>query len=98
MPAARTAGLNDGLIDAMRDRQPLPERAPDEAALIAYGRAFFETHTVSADVFQAALDHFGPQHLVKLTQLMGYYTQTAFFLNAFAVELPEDRTGQVLPI
>ena len=97
-PAARAAGLNDGLIDAIRDRQSLPEMAPDESALVAYGREFFETHTVSSDVFQAALNQFGPQHLVELTQLMGHYTQTAFFLNAFAVELPEDRTEQVLPI
>ena len=97
-PAARQAGVNDALIDAIRDRQPLPDVAPDEAALIAYGREFFETHTVSPDVFQAALDQFGPQHLVELTQLMGHYTQTAFFLNAFAVELPENRTEQVLPI
>ena len=97
-PAARTAGLNDGLIDAIRDRHPLPEMASDEAALVAYGREFFETHTVSPHVFQAALDQFGPQHLVELTQLMGHYTQTAFFLNAFEVPLPEDRTEQVLPI
>ncbi|ETW99029.1 MAG: hypothetical protein ETSY1_16480 [Candidatus Entotheonella factor] len=97
-PAARAAGLNDGLIDAIRDRQPLPEMAPDESALVAYGREFFETHTVSPDVFQAALDQFGPQHLVELTQLMGHYTQTAFFLNAFAVELSEDRTEPLLPI
>lgn len=97
-PAARQAGLNEALIDAIRDRQALPEMAPDEAAIVAYGREFFETHTVSSSVFQAALEHFGPQHLVELTQLMGHYTQTAFFLNAFAVELPEDRTEQVLPI
>lgn len=97
-PAAREAGLNDALIGAIRDRQPLPDMAPDEAALVAYGREFFETHTVSSGVFQSALDQFGAQHLVELTQLMGHYTQTAFFLNAFAVELPADRTETVLPI
>ena len=57
-----------------------------------------ETHTVSPDVFQAALDQFGAQHLVELTQLVGHYTQTAFFLNAFAVELPSDRSEKVLPV
>jgi alkylhydroperoxidase family enzyme len=54
-------------------------------AIVAYGQAFFETHTVSPGIFQAALAQFGSQHLVELTQLMGQYTQTAFFLNAFAV-------------
>jgi 4-carboxymuconolactone decarboxylase len=97
-PAARQAGLSDTLIDAIRDRQPLPDMAPDEAALVAYGQAFFETHTVSPGIFQAALAQFGSQHLVELTQLMGQYTQTAFFLNAFAVELPTDRTEKLLPV
>jgi 4-carboxymuconolactone decarboxylase len=97
-PAARRAGLKDALIDAIRERQPLPEMAPDEAAIVAYGREFFDTHRVSDVTFKAALDQFGPQHLVELTQLMGHYTQTAFFLNAFAVELPAERTEKVLPV
>ena len=97
-PLARQAGLNDSVIDAIRDRQPLPELASDEAALVAYGREFFETHTVSPGVFQSALDQFGAQHLVELTQLMGHYTQTAFFLNGFSVELPADRTETLLPV
>ena len=97
-PAARQAGLNGALIDAIRERQPLPQTAPDEAAIIAYGREFFATHSVSSDTFQTALDQFGAQHLVELTQLMGHYTQTAFFLNAFAVELPANRTEAVLPV
>lgn len=97
-PAARQSGLNNALIDAIRDQQPLPSVAPDEAALIAYGQEFFETHTVSSSTFQAAIDQFGAQHLVELTQLMGQYTQTAFFLNAFAVDLPVQRTEKVLPV
>ncbi len=97
-PAARQEGLSDTLIDAIRERQRLPEMTPDEAAIVAFGREFFETHTVSAGTFQAALDQFGPQHLVELTQLMGHYTQTAFILNAFGVELPADRTETVLPV
>jgi hypothetical protein len=44
------------------------------------------------------LDQFGSQYLVELTALMGHYAQTAFFLNAFEVELPADRTEKVLPV
>jgi hypothetical protein len=29
---------------------------------------------------------------------MGNYAQTAFFLNAFEVELPDERTEPVLPV
>jgi 4-carboxymuconolactone decarboxylase len=97
-PAARQAGVSDALIDAIRDRQPLPQTTPDEAAIIAFGREFFDTHKVGDKTFQAALEQFGAQHLVELTTLMGHYAQTAFILNAFAVDLPADRNEKVLPV
>jgi hypothetical protein len=53
---------------------------------------------VSQKTFQAALDQFGPQHLTELTALMGHYAQTAFILNAFEVQLPEQRTEPLLPV
>jgi hypothetical protein len=59
---------------------------------------FFQTHKVSQQTFQAALDRFGAQHLAELTTLMGHYAQTAFILNAFDVQLPEQRTEPVLPV
>ena len=97
-PAARREGVSDALVDALRDNRPLPDMAADEAAIVNYGTEFYKNHKVSTETFQAALDQFGPQHLVELTALMGNYAQTAFFLNAFAVELPEQRTEPVLPV
>ncbi len=97
-PLARQAGVSDALIDAMRDKKPLPPLGADEAALLSYGREFFQTHKVSQEAFQAALDQFGAQHLVELTTLMAHYVQTSFILNAFEVQLPEQRTEPVLPI
>ena len=63
-----------------------------------YATEFFQTHKVSQQTFQAALDQFGAQHMTELTALMGHYAQTAFFLNAFEVQLPEQRTEPVLPV
>jgi len=97
-PAARSEGVSDALVDAIRDKQPLPAMAADETAIVNFGREFFENHKVDGKTFQAALDQFGSQHLVELTALMGHYAQTAFFLNAFEVELPADRTEKVLPV
>ncbi len=37
-PGGRKAGLKDELIDNLRDKKDLPDLAPDEAAVIAYGR------------------------------------------------------------
>jgi hypothetical protein len=36
--------------------------------------------------------------LAELTTLMGHYAQTAFILNAFDVQLPEQRTEPLLPV
>ena len=96
--AARTEGVSDALVDALRDRQPLPDMAADERAVIDYCNQFYGQHRVSPETFGAALAQFGAQHLVEITALMGSYSQTAFFLNAFEVELPEDRTEPVLPV
>ena len=97
-PDARKAGVSDALVDALRDRQPLPEMADDERAIVNYCNEFYANHRVSASTFQIALEQFGAQHLVELTALMGHYAQTSFFLNAFEVELPENRSEPVLPL
>jgi 4-carboxymuconolactone decarboxylase len=33
-PPARRAGVSDALIDALRDKKPLPPMSPDEAAVV----------------------------------------------------------------
>ena len=97
-PAARREGISDAVIDALREKKPLPAIAADEAAVISYATEFYQTHRVSEGTFQAALAQFGSQHLVELTALMGNYAQTAFVLNAFEVTLPEGTTEPVLPV
>ncbi len=97
-PAARREGISAAVIDALRERQPLPEMAAAESAVVAYATEFYQTHRVSEGTFQAALEQFGAQHLVELTTLMGNYAQTAFILNAFEVTLPEGTTEPVLPV
>jgi len=46
-PAARREGVADALVDAIRDRKPLPPMAADEEAIINYGNEFFKDHKVS---------------------------------------------------
>ena len=97
-PAARQEGVSAALIDALRERQPLPAMPPDEKAIVDYATEFFRTHQVSPATFDAALEQFGAQYLVELTSVMGHYAQTAFILNAFAVDLPEGTTEPLLPV
>jgi 4-carboxymuconolactone decarboxylase len=97
-PAARCEGVSDALVDAIRDNEPLPPMAPDEAAVVAFCREFYTNHLVTQQTFDAALEQFGAQHLVEITTLMGGYAQIAFILNAFEADLPENRTEPLLPV
>jgi 4-carboxymuconolactone decarboxylase len=97
-PAARREGVSDALVDALRDQQPLPPMADDERAIVNFCTEFYKNHRVSASTFQIAQEQFGVQHLVEITALMGNYAQTAFFLNAFDVQLPDERSEVVLPV
>ena len=96
--SARAAGVPDAVVDALRDRKELPALAPDEAAVINYGREFYRTHRVSRGAFQSAIEQFGKQGLIELTLTMGNYALIAIAVNSFDSELLANRTEPVLPI
>jgi 4-carboxymuconolactone decarboxylase len=70
--SGRKAGLSSALVDALRDKQPLPPQNPEEVAVIQYGQEFFRTHRVSRGAFQGALELLGAQGLTELTMLISY--------------------------
>jgi 4-carboxymuconolactone decarboxylase len=96
--SARKAGVPNELVDALRDRKPLPGLAPDETAVVHFGREFFRTRRVSRGAFQAALEQFGRQGVVELGLVMGNYSLLALLINAFDTDLPPDRTEPLLPV
>ena len=96
--AGRAAGLNDALVDSLRDKKDLPAMSSQEQVVVEYGREFFRTRTVSQATFDTALAQFGTRGLAELTSLMGYYALLAFNINAFGVEIPEERTEEALPV
>jgi 4-carboxymuconolactone decarboxylase len=96
--SARRAGVRGDIVDHLRERKEPTGLAPDEAAVVSYGREFFRTHRVSQATFDAALAQFGVQGLIELTNLMGYYALLAFNVNAFGVELPEGISEAPLPL
>ena len=96
--SARSAGVSDGLVDALRDKKELNSLALDEEAVVNLGREFFRTHKVSRGAFQAALEQFGERGVVELTLTMGNYSLLSFAINAFDTDLPPNRTEPLLPI
>src|SRR5262245_1257367 len=94
----RQAGLCDALVDALRDRKPLPPMSVEEAVVIKLGMEFFQTNRVSQDTFDVALEQFGPQGLLELITLMGFYAMLAFNANAVDLGLPHGITEPPLPV
>jgi 4-carboxymuconolactone decarboxylase len=96
--SGKRAGLSPELVEALREKRPLPYLKPEEEAVIRYGQEFFRTHRVSRGTFQTAQEQLGVQGLTELTMLMGYYGMLAFCVNAFDGDLPSDRTESLLPV
>ena len=94
----RQSGLNDNLIDSLRDKKPLPQLSPEESAVVNCGTEFFTTRRISQETFDSVLGAFGPQGLVELTSLMGYYAMLAFNANAVDLRLPEETEEPRLPL
>ncbi len=97
-PLGRQAGLSDALLTALRERQPLPPMAADEAVVFQLGMEFFQTNRVSQATFDTALTHFGPQGLVELTTLMGFYAMLAFNANTVDLGRPPESAEPPLPV
>jgi 4-carboxymuconolactone decarboxylase len=96
--SARTAGVGDAIVDALRDRKELPKLADDESAVVRYGQEFFRTHRVSRGAFQLAFEQFGKQGVIELGLVLGNYSGLALLVNSFDVELPPDRKEAILPV
>ncbi len=96
--SARAAGVADALVDALRERQPLPKLADDENAVVRYGREFFRTRHVSKGAFQQALEQLGKQGVVELGLILGNYSALALLIISHDVDLPPDRKEAILPV
>jgi 4-carboxymuconolactone decarboxylase len=96
--SARASGVNDAIVDALRERKELPKLADDESAVVRYGQEFFRTRRVSRGAFQLALEQLGQQGVIELGLIMGNYASIALLVNSFDCDLPPDRKEQILPV
>ena len=96
-PMARNAGVSAELVDAMRDRSPLPAMADDESAVVTFVTEMLSGHKISQEAYDAAVAQFGIRQTIDLIALAGQYMTNACFLNAFEVPLPET-AEPVLPV
>ncbi|WP_028696282.1 carboxymuconolactone decarboxylase family protein [Pseudomonas cremoricolorata] len=93
-PIARSAGLADSVIDALRQqRTPLFERS-DEQCVYDIGKTLYDTRRVDDALYQRGVELFGEPAMVELIGVFGYYALVAMTLNVFEVRRG---TGADLP-
>jgi 4-carboxymuconolactone decarboxylase len=96
-PAAKKAGLEQGIIDTVKYRKPLTGLAEKETVIIQLGRESISKHKVGSDTFARALKLFGNQGVVNIVSLMGDYAATTILLNVSDQHIrPNDKP--LLPI
>lgn len=86
---AREAGLDDGIIEAIRAGRKPSFTEEAEEVVWRFATELYENRRVSDETFAAAEKLFGVSGVVDLVGLMGHYNVIAMTLNAFEVEVPD---------
>ena len=95
--AARKAGVRDDLVDAIREKRPLPRLDADEQAAVDFTRELLQQRKVSPATFAAATARFGQRGTMTLTNLIACYAVLAYNMNAYELEAPAHPTEPALP-
>lgn len=87
---AQQAGIQDSLIEAIRERKPLAGLTKEQELLVAFCQQLLRgNHRVSEAAYRAAVEHFGVAATVQIAATIGYFVMLACVLNAFEVEPKE---------
>ena len=89
LPLARSAGVAEETLAAVRDQvEPDGLATDEEAHVVRYVRALLRQHRPDGDALEALVPAHGERWLVELTAWAGRYEALACVLNAFEV-LPD---------
>jgi len=83
------AGVDQAVVDAIRDGDEPPFADADEAAVHSMARSLLTTGRCGDAEYAAVAESLGNVAVVELTTLIGYYCLISLTLNNFAIELPD---------
>jgi len=86
---ARQAGLDDSIIDAIREGRTPESMAEDERVVHTFVTQLLETHRVDDTAYGEATRLLNERGVVELTLLIGYYGIISNVLNTFRAPLPD---------
>tara|TARA_B100000676_G_C17672451_1_gene627107 strand:+ start:86 stop:634 length:549 start_codon:yes stop_codon:yes gene_type:complete len=95
---AEQEGLDPSVCDAIAERRDPPFADDDERLVYDFAKEIFDNSgRVSDKTFNEALERFGPDAVVELTALPGFYSLISAVLNNFDVEIPDGNDKSPLP-
>lgn len=84
-PIAAEAGLDDAVIEALRQGREPSFTRDDEALVYRLGTTLYATRRVDDALYAEAVAAFGEPAVVELVGVFGYYALVAMTLNVFEV-------------
>ncbi|PKB71381.1 MAG: hypothetical protein BZY87_05870 [SAR202 cluster bacterium Io17-Chloro-G6] len=91
-PAAKSAGLSDEVIAAIREYRAPAGLDASDASIVQFVLEILRQHRVSDATFEAARAIVGDAGIVDILVVSGYYHTLAHSLQALEVDLPEGTT------
>jgi len=85
---ARSVGLSEEVIDDLR-KGSVEHLAPEQLVAHRFTAELVHSHRVQEHTYAAALDAFGQDGVLDMTNLIGMYLAGSALLNAFEVPAPE---------
>ena len=92
---AIAAGLDEAVIDAIRDGREPPLADAGARAIYAFATTLHRTRAVPKPLCDAVVAAYGNAGAVDLVGLLGYYTLVSMTLNAFDVGLPDGEVSEL---
>jgi hypothetical protein len=93
-PFGRREGLPPETLELVRSAGSLDRLGPHERLIVEIVRSICASHSIPDDLYGRAAVELGPEFLVELVTLTGFYIMIAVLLLSFDFDLPE---GAVQP-
>ena len=85
---ARSAGLGEDIINAIRERRAPEALATEDASIVQFTLELLKQHRISDATFQAVQHRLGDAGVIDLLMLIGYYHGLAHTMGALEVRPP----------
>lgn len=95
--AARVAGLEDAICDAIRDHKTPVIDDPKAQIVYDFVAQMQNNGQVEKATHAGIVAHWGEVGVVELTALIGYYVLVAMTLNAHQIPLPPNAQAELYP-